>query len=62
MLMRSRPEPDPFATIVRAQFGRYVSDRKIEALRRALVRAGLLARDEQQAPYQAGPPISPLHS
>ena len=43
--------------------GRYVSARKIEALRRLeLISAGLVARDEGQAPDEVGPPIAPLHS
>jgi hypothetical protein len=33
-----------------------------EDLRLELIRAGLIPRDEGQAPYEAGPPISPLHS
>jgi hypothetical protein len=53
---------DPFAVIVRALFARYVSDRKIEALRRELTRARLVVRQDEQEPYEAGPPISPLHS
>jgi hypothetical protein len=55
-------EPDRFAVIVRAVFGRYVSARKIEALRLELIRAGIVPGDGGQAPYEAGPPISPLHS
>jgi hypothetical protein len=43
---------DPFAASVRKVLGRYVSVRKVKALR----------RDEGQVPYEAGPPISPLHS
>jgi hypothetical protein len=38
--MPPRPKPDAFAAIIRALFGRYVSDGKIEALRRDLTRAG----------------------
>jgi hypothetical protein len=53
-------EPDRFATAVRNLLGRYVSARKIEALRLELIRAGIVARDEEQAPYDVGPPISPL--
>lgn len=53
--------PDRFAAI-RTVLGRYASARKIEALRLELIRAGIIARDEGQAPYEAGPPISPLHS
>jgi hypothetical protein len=51
---------DPFAIAVRAVFGRWVSARKIETLRIELIRAGLISRDAQ-APYEVGPPISPLH-
>jgi hypothetical protein len=43
-------------------FGRYVSIRQIETLRRELIRAGIVAPDQGQARYEAGPPISPLHS
>jgi hypothetical protein len=53
---------DRFAAAVRGVFGRYVSTRKIEHLRLELVRAGIVARDEAQTPYKAGPPIAPLHS
>ena len=53
---------DRFTSAVRTVLGRYASSRKIEALRFELIRAGLVARDEAQAPYEAGPPISPLHS
>jgi hypothetical protein len=55
-------EPDRFPVTVRKVLGRYVSARKIEALRLELIRAGIVARDYGQAPYEAGPPISPLHS
>jgi hypothetical protein len=55
-------ETDSFTRAVRAVFERYVSARKIEALRHELIRAGMIARDEGQAPYEVGPPISPLHS
>jgi hypothetical protein len=54
-------ETDAFARAVRQVFGRYVAARKIEQLRLELIRAGLIQRDGQ-APYEAGPPISPLHS
>ena len=54
-------QPDRFTAAVRSVFGRYVSARKIEALRLELIRAGLIDRDGQ-APYEVGPPISPLHS
>jgi hypothetical protein len=54
-------KPDAFTTAVRKAFGRMVSARKVEALRLELIRAGLIDRDGQ-APYEAGPPISPLHS
>jgi hypothetical protein len=59
--MHSRPRPDPLANIVRALFGQYVSDRKIEELRRELIRRGLLWREEEHAPYEVGPPTSPVH-
>lgn len=36
--------------------------RKIEELRLELIRADIVARDEEHAPYEVGPPISPLHS
>jgi hypothetical protein len=52
---------DPFAAAVRKVLGRYVSARKIEALRLELIRAGIVPRDGQP-PYAVGPPISPLHS
>jgi hypothetical protein len=52
---------DPFAAAIRKVLGRYVSARKIEALRLELIRAGIVARDHEQAPYEVGPPISPLH-
>jgi hypothetical protein len=55
-------EQDPFAAVVRKVLGRYVSARKIEALRLELIRAGIVAPDCEQAPYEVGPPISPLHS
>lgn len=51
--MPRQPKDDPFAAIVRALFGRYISDRKIESLRRELIRAGIVSRDEEQAPYDA---------
>jgi len=35
-------------------FGRYVSAAKVEALRLELIRAGLVARDDGQAPYEVG--------
>src|SRR5580704_7895553 len=38
MVVRSRPKADPFATVVRVLFGRYVSGRKIEELRHELIR------------------------
>jgi hypothetical protein len=38
----------------------FVSAQKIEALRIELIRAGLDL--DAQAPYEVGPPISPLHS
>jgi hypothetical protein len=57
----TRSKRDAFAVIVRALYGHYVSDRKIEALWCELIRAGLLASDDPQAPYKPGPPISPLH-
>jgi hypothetical protein len=53
---------DRFTVAVRFVFGRYVSVQKIEALRLGLIRAGIVSRDGGQAPYEAGPPISPLHS
>jgi hypothetical protein len=56
-----REQPDPFAAAVHKVFGRWVSARKIEALRLELIRAGLIDRDGQM-PDEAGPPISPLHS
>jgi hypothetical protein len=55
-------DQDRFTAAICKTFGRYASARKIEALRLELVRAGMLARDEGQAPYEVGPPISPLHS
>jgi hypothetical protein len=55
-------EQDRFAAAIRKVLGRYVSARKIEALRLELIRAGIVARDEDEAPYEVGPPISPLHS
>jgi hypothetical protein len=53
---------DHFTVAVRKVLGRYVSARKVEAVRLELIRAGMIARDEGQAPYEIGPPISPLHS
>jgi hypothetical protein len=53
---------DRFAAAVRKALGRYVSAPKIEALRLELILAGIVVRDEGQAPYEVGPPISPLHS
>jgi hypothetical protein len=53
---------DRFSFAVRTVFGRYVQASKIEALRLELIRAGIITRDEGQAAYEAGPPISPLHS
>jgi hypothetical protein len=53
---------DPFAAAVRRVLGRYVSAPKIEALRLESIGAGIVARDCWQAPYEVGPPISPLHS
>jgi hypothetical protein len=61
MLVAKPRKTDPLAVMVRALFGRYVSDQKIEALRRELTRAGFIPRDEEQTPYDAGPPISRLH-
>jgi len=55
-------EPDRFTAAVRNVLGNYVSGPKVEALRLELIRAGLIARDEGQAPYEVGPPICPLHS
>jgi hypothetical protein len=55
-------EQDRFAAAVRKVLGRYVSARKIEALRLELIRADIVELDEGQAPYEVGPPISPLHS
>jgi hypothetical protein len=46
-------ETDQFTRAVRTVFGRYVPVSKIEALRLALIRAGLLNRDGQM-PYEAG--------
>jgi hypothetical protein len=54
-------ETDSFTRAVRAVFGQWVSIRKVEALRLELIRAGIVPRDEQ-ARYEVGPPISPLHS
>jgi hypothetical protein len=54
-------EQDRFTTAVHKALGHYVSARKIEALRLELIRASIIARDGQ-VPYEAGPPISPLHS
>jgi len=53
---------DRFTSAVRKVFGQYISARKIEALRLELIRAGIVVRDEGQAPYEVGPPITPLHS
>jgi hypothetical protein len=53
-------EQDCFVVAVRKVFGRYVSTAKVESLRLELIRAGIVARDAQ-APYEVGPPISPLH-
>jgi hypothetical protein len=61
MLVAKPRKTDPLAIVVRALFGRYVSDQKIEALRRELTRAGLIPREEEQAPYDSGPPLSRLH-
>jgi hypothetical protein len=38
--MAGTDRPDPFAAAVRKAFGRWVSARKIEALRLELIRAG----------------------
>jgi hypothetical protein len=54
-------EPDSFTRAVRTVFGRYVPVSKVEPLRLELIRVGLISRDAQ-APYEVGPPISPLHS
>jgi hypothetical protein len=54
-------EMDSFTRAVRAVFGKWVSIRRVEALRLELIRAGIVTRDEQ-ARYEVGPPISPLHS
>jgi hypothetical protein len=54
-------EIDSFTRVVRAVFGKWVSMRKVEALRLELIRAGIVPRDEQRR-YEVGPPISPLHS
>jgi hypothetical protein len=54
-------EPHTFTRAVRAVFGRYASARTVEALRLESIRAGIIARDGRM-PYQAGPPVSPLHS
>jgi hypothetical protein len=53
---------DRFTVAVRNAFGRYVSTSRVEALRLELIRAGIVPRDEGQTPYEAGPPIFPLHS
>jgi hypothetical protein len=45
-----REQPDRFAAIVRAVFGRFVAATKVETLRRELIRAGIVALDEGQAP------------
>jgi hypothetical protein len=55
-------EHDRFTAAVRKVLGRFVSATKVEALRLELIRAGIIARDEGQTPYEAGPPVSPLHS
>ena len=55
-------QEDRFTAAARKVLGRYVPARKIETLRLELIRAGLVARDEGQASYEAGSPISPLHS
>jgi hypothetical protein len=55
-------ERDRFTDAVRTVFGSHVSARRVEALRLELIRAGIVQHDEGQAPYEAGPPISPLHS
>jgi hypothetical protein len=46
----STSEQDRFAVAVRAVFGRWASARKIETLRLEVIRAGLIPRDEGQAP------------
>lgn len=61
--MPPRRKADNFTLAVRDVFGRWVSARKIEALRLTLIRAGIVPHDDNgQAPYEVGPPISPLHS
>lgn len=47
--LAGRGGSDAFAVIVRALFGRYVSDRKIDAIQRELTRAGLFARERPSA-------------
>jgi hypothetical protein len=41
---------------------RYLGMEPWQIVQLELVRAEILARDEAQAPYEIGPPISPLHS
>jgi hypothetical protein len=55
-------ECDRFTDAVRKVFGSYVSACRIEALRLELIRARSIQRDKGRAPYEVGPPISPLHS
>jgi hypothetical protein len=53
--------PEETDSFMRAVFGKWVSIRKVEALRLELIRAGIVPRDKQ-ARYEVGAPISPLHS
>ena len=41
---------------------RYLGMEPWQIVRLELIRAGLAARDEGQAPYEVGPPVSPLHN
>ena len=50
-------KPYRFAAAVRKALGPY--DRGFAT---RLIRPGIVARDDRQAPYDTGPPISPLHS
>jgi hypothetical protein len=60
--MSARQKPDEFTRAVRVVFGRWVSARKVEALRLELARVGIDVNNDKQTPYEVGPPISPLHS
>ena len=40
---------------------RYLGMDPWQTVQLELIRAGIVTRDEEQAPYEVGPPISPLH-